>query len=179
MFCIANSKNNLLINEQIKVPQVLVIGPNGEQTGVKTIKDALTLANYAGLDLVLIGPNGTPPVCKLMDYNKYKYEKSKKEKAALKKQRATLQELKEFRLSPSIDVGDFETKIKQVTKSLEKGDKIKVTIRFRGRQLAHTDLGKEVLRKFAERLSDISDIEQDAKLDGKNMIMLLMPKKVK
>lgn len=179
VFCIANSKNNLLINEQIKVPQVLVIGPNGEQTGVKTIKDALTLANYAGLDLVLIGPNGTPPVCKLMDYNKYKYEKSKKEKAALKKQRATLQELKEFRLSPSIDVGDFETKIKQVTKYLEKGDKIKVTIRFRGRQLAHTDLGKEVLRKFAERLSDISDIEQDAKLDGKNMIMLLMPKKVK
>lgn len=179
MFCIANSKNNLLINEQIKVPQVLVIGPNGEQTGVKTIKDALTLANYAGLDLVLIGPNGAPPVCKLMDYNKYKYEKSKKEKAALKKQRATLQELKEFRLSPSIDVGDFETKIKQVTKYLEKGDKIKVTIRFRGRQLAHTDLGKEVLRKFAERLSDISDIEQDAKLDGKNMIMLLMPKKVK
>ena len=79
VFCIANSKNNLLINEQIKVPQVLVIGPNGEQTGVKTIKDALTLANYAGLDLVLIGPNGTPPVCKLMDYNKYKYEKSKKE----------------------------------------------------------------------------------------------------
>ena len=130
---IANSKNNLLINEQIKVPQVLVIGPNGEQTGVKNINDALTLASYAGLDLVLINPNGNPPVCKLMDYNKYKYERNKKEKDALKKQRASMQELKEFRLSPQIDVGDFETKLKQVTKYLEKGDKIKLTIRFRGR----------------------------------------------
>ena len=176
---IANSKNNLLINEQIKVPQVLVIGPNGEQTGVKSIKDALTLASYAGLDLVLINPNGNPPVCKLMDYNKYKYEKNKKEKEALKKQRASMQELKEFRLSPSIDVGDFETKLKQVTKYLEKGDKIKLSIRFRGRQLAHTELGKEVLERFADRLKEISDIEQEAKLDGKNMIMLLMPKKNK
>ena len=179
MFYIANSKDNLLINEQIKVPQVLVIGPNGEQTGVKAIQDALTLANYAGLDLVLISPNGNPPVCKLMDYKKYKYEKSKKEKDALKKQRASMQELKEFRLSPVIDVGDFETKIKQVTKYLEKGDKIKLSIRFRGRQMAHTELGKEVLDKFAERLTDISEIEQEAKLDGKNMIMLLIPKKNK
>ena len=176
---IANSKNNLLINEQIKVPQVLVIGPNGEQTGVKNINDALTLASYAGLDLVLISPNGNPPVCKLMDYNKYKYERNKKEKEALKKQRASMQELKEFRLSPSIDVGDFETKLKQVTKYLEKGDKIKLSIRFRGRQLAHTELGKEVLERFADRLKDISEIEQEAKLDGKSMIMLLMPKKNK
>lgn len=176
---IANSKNNLLINEQIKVPQVLVIGPNGEQTGVKNINDALTLASYAGLDLVLINPNGNPPVCKLMDYNKYKYERNKKEKEALKKQRASMQELKEFRLSPSIDVGDFETKLKQVTKYLEKGDKIKLSIRFRGRQLAHTELGKEVLERFADRLKEISEIEQEAKLDGKSMIMLLMPKKNK
>ena len=132
VFYIANSKNDLLINEQIKVPQVLVIGPNGEQTGVKSINDALTLANYASLDLVLIGPNGNPPVCKLMDYKKYKYEKNKREKDALKKQRASMQEIKEFRLSPSIDVGDFETKIKQVTKYLEKGDKIKVTITAAG-----------------------------------------------
>ena len=179
MFYIANSKNNLLINDQIKVPEVLVIGPNGEQTGVKLIQDARTLASYASLDLVLISPNGNPPVCKLMDYNKYKYEKNKKEKDALKKQRASMQELKEFRLSPSIDVGDFETKIKQVTKYLEKGDKIKLTIRFRGRQLAHTELGAEVLNKFADRLKDISDIEQEAKLDGKNMMMLLIPKKNK
>ncbi len=179
MFYIANSKNNLLINEQIKIPQVLVIGPNGEQTGVKSTKDALTLANYAGLDLVLIGPNGNPPVCKLMDYKKYKYEKSKKEKDALKKQRASMQNLKEFRLSPQIDVGDFETKIKQVTKYLEKGDKIKVTIKFRGRQMAHTELGSDVLLRFAEKLKDYSEIEQEPKLDGKNMIMLLIPKKTK
>ena len=179
MFYIANSKNNLLINDQIKVPEVLVIGPNGEQTGVKSIQDARTLASYASLDLVLISPNGNPPVCKLMDYNKYKYERNKKEKDALKKQRASMQELKEFRLSPSIDVGDFETKIKQVTKYLEKGDKIKLTIRFRGRQLAHTELGAEVLNKFADRLKDISEIEQEAKLDGKNMMMLLIPKKNK
>lgn len=167
----------MLINEQIKVPQVLVIGPNGEQTGLKSIQDAQTLASYAGLDLVLISPNGNPPVCKLMNYNKFKYEKSKKEKAAMKRQKETMQELKEFRLSPVIDVGDFETKLRQVTKYLEKGDKIKVSIRFKGRQMAHTEIGKEVLDRFAERLKDISDIELKPKLDGRNMIMLLMPKK--
>lgn len=177
MFYIANSKVNLLINEQIKSPQVLVIGPNGEQTGVKSIEDALTLASYAGLDLVLIGPNGNPPVTKLMDYNKYKYERSKKEKEALKKQRATMQELKEFRLSPSIDVGDFETKINQVTKYLLKGDKIKLSIRFKGRQMAHTDLGMEVLNKFASRLEELAEVEQAPKLDGRNMFMMLIPKK--
>lgn len=176
VFQIANAKGNLLVNEQIRVPQVLVIGPNGEQTGVKSINDALTLATYAGLDLVLINQNGNPPVCKLMDYNKFKYEKNKKEKEALKKQRSTMHEVKEFRLSPSIDIGDFETKIKQVTKYLEKGDKIKVTIRFKGRQLAHTDIGREVLNRFAEKLSDVSLIESQPKMDGKNMMMLLAPK---
>ncbi len=177
VFYIANTKNNLLINEQIKVSQVLVIGPNGEQVGVKPIADALTLANYAGLDLVLLSPNANPPVCKVMDYNKYKYERAKKEKEALKKQRANMSELKEFRLSPVIDVGDFETKIKQVTKYLKKGDRIKVTIRFKGRQMAHTEIGKDVLLKFAARLEDLSVVEQQPKLDGRSMIMLLTPKK--
>ena len=171
--------NELPINENIRVEELMVIGPNGEKMGLKKLNDALTLAGYAGLDLVLMNGNGVPAVAKIMDYNKYRYEKQKKLKESQKKAREANKELKEYRLSVTIDVGDFETKIKQVTKYLEKGDKIKVTIRFRGRQLAHTDLGKEVLRKFAERLSDISDIEQDAKLDGKNMIMLLMPKKVK
>ena len=157
----------------------MVIGPNGEQLGVKPLSDALTLASAAGFDLVQMGGKPEEPVCKLMDYNKYKYERNKKEKDALKKQRASMQELKEFRLSPQIDVGDFETKLKQVTKYLEKGDKIKLTIRFRGRQLAHTELGIEVLNKFADRLTDISEIEQEAKLDGKNMMMLLIPKKNK
>ena len=177
VFFIASSKNGLLINEQIRVSQVLVIGPNGEQVGVKSTQDALTLASYAGLDLVLINPNGNPPVCKVMDYNKFKYEKAKKEKAALKKQKAAITETKEFRLSPTIDVGDIETKLKNVTKYLEKGDKIKLSIRFKGRQMAHTDLGKDVLVKFAARLEGIAEIEQQPKLDGRSMTMLLAPKK--
>lgn len=177
VFHIANMKNNLPINEQITATTVLVIGPNGEQMGVKPINDALTLASYASLDLVLISPNANPPVTKIMDYNKFKYEKSKKAKEALKKQKANLSELKEFRLSPVIDVGDIETKLRQVTKYLVKGDKIKLSIRFKGRQMAHTDLGKEVLEKFAERLSEYADIDQPAKLDGRNMTMLLTPKK--
>ena len=177
VFFIASNKNNQPINEQIKASHVLVIGPNGEQVGVKPIQDALTLANYAGLDLVMLNPNQDPPVCKVMDYNKYRYEKQKKEKEALKKQKANSSELKEFRLSPVIDVGDFDTKLKQVTKYLEKGDKIKLSIRFKGRQMAHTELGREVLDKFAARLENISTIEQNAKLDGRTMIMLLAPKK--
>lgn len=180
VFFIANNKNNLpMINEQIKASNVLVIGPNGEQVGVKAISDALTLANYAGLDLVMLNPNQNPPVCKVMDYNKYRYEKQKKEKEALKKQKANNSEVKEFRLSSVIDVGDFETKLRQVTKYLEKGDKIKLSIRFKGRQMAHTELGKEVLEKFAARLEDISIVEQNAKLDGRSMTMLLAPKKEK
>ncbi len=180
VFLIASNKGNQpMINEQIKASSVLVIGPNGEQVGVKPIQDALTLANYAGLDLVMLNPNQNPPVCKVMDYNKYRYEKQKKEKEALKKQKASSADLKEFRLSPVIDIGDFETKLRQVTKYLEKGDKIKLSIRFKGRQMAHTELGKEVLEKFAARLEEISIIEQQAKLDGRSMIMLLAPKKDK
>ena len=177
VFFIANNKNNMLINDQIKVKEVLVIGPNGEQVGVKSIQDALTLASYAALDLVLISPNANPPVCKVMDYNKFRYEKQKKEKEALKRQKANMSELKEFRLSPVIDVGDFETKLKQVTKYLQKGDKIKLSIRFKGRQMAHTEIGKDVLLRFSARLSELSDIEQQPKLDGRSMTMLLTPKK--
>ncbi len=169
----------MLINDQIRVPEVLVIGPNGEQVGVKSISDALTLAGYAALDLVLISPNANPPVCKLMDYNKFRYEKQKKQKEALKRQKANQSELKEYRLSPVIDVGDFETKLRNATKYLEKGDRIKLTVRFKGRQMAHTELGKEVLDKFAERVEDLADIEQKPKLEGRTMTMLLIPKKDK
>ena len=176
---IAKNNNNMLINDQIKVPEVLVIGPNGEQVGVKTIQDARTLATYAALDLVLISPNANPPVCKVMDYNKFRYEKQKKQKEALKKQRANMSELKEYRLSPVIDVGDFETKLRNATKYLEKGDRIKLTIRFKGRQMAHTELGADVLNRFAERVKDYADIEQKPKLDGRTMTMLLIPKKDK
>ena len=169
----------MLINDQIRVPEVLVIGLNGEQVGVKSISDALTLAGYAALDLVLISPNANPPVCKLMDYNKFRYEKQKKQKEALKRQKANMSELKEYRLSPVIDVGDFETKLRNATKYLEKGDRIKLTVRFKGRQMAHTELGKEVLDKFADRVQEIADIEQKPKLEGRTMTMLLIPKKDK
>ncbi len=177
VFFIANNKNGLLINEQIKASNVLVIGPHGEQMGVKSLKDALTLASYASLDLVLMNANGNPPVCKIMDYNKFRYEKNKKEKEALKKQRASYSETKEFRLSSVIDVGDFETKIRQVSKYLLKGDKIKVTIRFKGRQMTHTELGEDVMNRFAEKLSDIAQVTEKPKLDGRTMTMMLTPKK--
>ncbi len=176
---IANNKGNQPINDQIKAREVLVIGPNGEQVGVKSIQDALTLASYANLDLVLMSPNANPPVCKVMDYNKYRYEKRKKEKEALKKQKANMSELKEYRLSPVIDVGDFETKLRNASKYLVKGDRIKLSVRFKGRQMAHTELGKEVLEQFAARVTDIADIEQHPKLDGRTMTMLLVPKKNK
>ena len=179
MFDIAKNNDNMLINDQIKCPQVLVIGPNGEQVGVKPIGDALTLASYAALDLVLISPNANPPVCKVMDYNKFRYEKQKKAKEAMKKQRASMSELKEYRLSPVIDVGDFETKLRNATKYLEKGDRIKLTVRFKGRQMAHTELGKEVLDRFAERVNELADVEQKPKLEGRQMTMLLVPKKDK
>ena len=176
---IAKNNDNMLINDQIKAREVLVIGPNGEQVGVKPIQDARTLASYASLDLVLISPNANPPVCKVMDYNKFRYEKQKKAKEALKKQKANMSELREYRLSPVIDVGDFETKLRNATKYLEKGDRIKLTIRFKGRQMAHTELGKEVLERFADRVKDYADIEQKPKLDGRTMTMLLVPKKDK
>lgn len=175
MFCIAKNSNDLLCNEQIKVSQVLVIGPNGEQMGVKNINDALTIASYAGLDLVLINGNSEPNVCKIMDYNKFKYEKAKKQKEALKKQKASNMELKEYRLSPVIDVGDFDTKVRNASKYLEKGHKVKLSIRFKGRQIAHPELAEEVLNKFASRVENFAVVEQKAKIEGRNMTMLLAP----
>lgn len=179
MFSIANKSNDLLCNEQIKVPHVLVIGPNGEQMGIKPIKDAQTIANYAGLDLVLISANSNPAVCKIMDYNKYKYEKAKKAKESKKKQQANAVEIKEYRLSPSIDIGDFETKLRNASKYLMKGHKVKLSIRFKGRQMLHTNLGEEVMNRFAEKTKEFATIEQKAKLDGRNMTMLLAPIKEK
>jgi translation initiation factor IF-3 len=174
---IAGKEKDLPINGQIKFNQVLVIGPNGEQLGVKSRSDALTLASYAGFDLVLINGTANPPVCKLLDYNKFKYEKKKKAKESLKKQHDTNAELKEFRLSVNIDKHDFDTKANNVTKYLEKGHKIKVTVRFKGREMAHTELGREVLLRFAEGLNDIAEIEQSPKLEGRSMFMGLTPKK--
>lgn len=179
MFSIANKSNDLLCNEQIKISHVLVIGPNGEQMGIKPIQDAQTIANYAGLDLVLISANSNPAVCKIMDYNKYKYERAKKAKESKKKQQANTMEIKEYRLSPSIDIGDFETKLRNASKYLIKGHKVKLSIRFKGRQMLHTDLGEEVMNRFAEKTKEFAVIEQKAKLDGRNMTMLLAPIKEK
>lgn len=157
----------------------MVIGPDGQQLGVKSITDALTLAGYAGFDLVLINPSAKPPVCKIMDYNRFKYENKKKQKENLKKQRESRLETKEYRLSVSIDIHDFNTRVKNASKYLEKGHKIKVTIMFRGRQMAHTELGRDVLLRFAEAVKDIAVIEQKPKLDGRFMTMLLAPNKEK
>lgn len=169
--------NELPINENIKLEELMVIGPNGEKMGVKKIKDALTLANYAGLDLVLMSENSVPPVAKIMDYNKYKYEKQKKLKETQKKQREANKEMKEYRLSVTIDVGDFETRRKNAKEYLEKGHKIRAFIRFKGRQMARPELGKDVLLKFADALSDVSVIEIEPKLEGRQMAVILAPKK--
>lgn len=155
----------------------MVIGPNGEQLGVKSKQDALTLAGYAGFDLVLMSENSNPPVCKIMDYNKFKYEKNKKLKEAQKKQRIANIDIKEFRLSVTIDKHDFDTRVKNARKALIKGDKTKISIRFKGRQIAHPELAKDVLLKFKEEVSDISDVEISPKMEGRSMFMQLTPKK--
>ena len=156
----------------------MVIGPNGEQMGVKKLNDALTLASYAGLDLVLMSPGGENKVAvgKIMDYNKFKYEKKKKIKMQQKQQRENTKELKEYRLSYNIDIGDFQTRVKNARNYLIKGHKIKGSLRFRGREMSHTEEGKKVLLRFADELSEFSSIEQEPKLEGRNMSIILTPK---
>lgn len=165
------------INEQIRAKEMMVIGPNGEQLGVKSKQDALTLAKYAGFDLVLMSDSANPPVCKIMDYNRFRYEKKKKAKDAMKKQREAIVETKEYRLSITIDIHDFNTRVKNARKNLEKGAKIKASIKFKGRQISHPELAKEVLIRFSDELSDIADVELAPKLDGRSMYMQLTPKK--
>ena len=144
--------------------------------GTKKLSDALTIANYAGLDLVLM--NGTPghAVGKIMDYNRYRYERQKKQKEAMKKQRESNKEMKEYQFSVTIDVHDFETKGNQAKKFLNGGDKVKVSIRFRGRELGHPEIGTEVMSRFAEYCSDAAAVEKPAKMEGRNMLMFLAPK---
>ena len=178
VFDIANNKDNL-INEQIRAKEMMVIGPNGEQLGVKKRQDALTLASYAGFDLVLINQNANPQVCKIMDYNKFKYENKKRQKENLKKQRESNLELKEYRLSVTIDVHDFNTRVNNSQKYLVKGHKVKASIRFRGREMAHTDLGLKVLIRFSDALKEVSVVEQKPLLEARTMTMLLAPKKEK
>lgn len=176
--CIARERD-LFINEQIRAKEVMVIGPNGEQLGVKPIKDALTLANYAGFDLVLMNPGGKPPVCKIMDYNRYKYENKKKQKENLKKQREANLEMKEYKLSVTIDVHDFNTKLNNASKYLKKGHKVRVSIRFKGREISHANLGKDVLTRFADATKEFATIETMPKLEGRIMFLILAPIKEK
>lgn len=172
-------EKEMYINENIRAKEVMVIGPKGEQLGVKPIADALTLANYAGFDLVMINNNGATPVCKIMDYNKFKYENKKKQKENIKKQRENNLEIKEYRLSVTIDIHDFNTRVKNSSKYLEKGHKVKVSIKFKGREMAHPELGKEVLDRFAKEVESLATPEAAPKMEGRFMTMMLIPNKEK
>ncbi|MCI9200728.1 MAG: translation initiation factor IF-3 [Lachnospiraceae bacterium] len=163
------------MNEQIRDKEVRVIGENGEQLGVMPSREALRLAEEAGLDLVKIAPTAKPPVCKIVDYGKFRYEQARKEKEARKKQKII--EIKEIRLSPNIDTNDLNTKMNAARKFISKGDKVKITLRFRGREMAHMANSKHILDDFAEALSDIASIEKAPKVEGRSMTMFLTEKR--
>lgn len=167
--------SELMINEQIRDKEVRLVGENGEQLGIMSSKDAYKLAKEANLDLVKIAPTAKPPVCKIIDYGKFRYEQARKDKEAKKKQKTV--EVKEIRLSPNIDVNDLNTKMNQTRKFLTSGNKVKVSVRFRGRELAHTASGKVILDQFAEKVSDIAVIDKPAKLEGRSMVMFLSEKR--
>jgi translation initiation factor IF-3 len=164
-----------MINEQIRDREVRLIGPDGEQVGVVSSREAQKIADEAGLDLVKIAPNAKPPVCKVIDYGKYRYELARKEKDAKKKQKTV--ELKEIRLSPNIDTNDLNTKVNAARKFLSKGNKVKITLRFRGREMAHMNSSKHILDDFAEKLSDIAGVEKAPKIEGRSISMVLAEKK--
>ncbi len=152
-----------------------MIGENGEQLGIMSARDALKLAREAELDLVKVAPKAQPPVCKIIDYGKYRYEMARKDREAKKKQKTI--EIKEVRLSPNIDTNDLNTKVNQARKFISKGNKVKVTLRFRGRELAHVNSSKVILDEFAEKLADIAVVEKPAKFEGRSMIMFLTEKR--
>lgn len=164
-----------MINEQIKDKEVRLIGAEGEQLGVVPVKEAMRLAQEAELDLVKIAPTAKPPVCKIINYGKYRYELARKEKEAKKKQKVV--ELKEIRLSPNIEANDLNTKINSTKKFIDKGNKVKITLRFRGREMAHMQSSKHILEDFAEQLSDVAIVEKAPKLEGRSMSMVLAEKK--
>ncbi len=172
--CIVISKQDLMLNEQIRDKEVRVISESGEQLGIMSAKEAYNIAVRDNLDLVKIAPNAKPPVCKIMDYGKYRFEAAKKEKEARKNQ--NIVSIKEIRLSPSTDSHDLTTKINQARKFLDKKDKVKVTVRFRGREVAYAASGEEMLNKFAQSVEDIGTIDKKPKLEGKNMFMFISPK---
>ncbi len=164
-----------MINEQIRDKEVRLVSEDGEQLGIMSSRDALKMAMDAELDLVKIAPMAKPPVCKIIDYGKYKYEQTRKDKEAKKKQKTV--ELKEVRLSPNIDTNDLNTKVNNAKKFIAKGNKVKVTLRFRGREMAHVHQSKHILDDFAALLEDVASIEKPAKLEGRNMSMVLTEKR--
>ena len=165
------------LNEEINDREVRLIGEDGEQLGIMSSDEALNIADERGLDLVKISPQAVPPVCKLMNYGKFRFEQSKREKEAKKNQHVV--EIKEIRMSPGIDVGDFNTKLKNAQKFLADGNRVKVSVRFRGREMAHTEIGKTLLEKFAEQCAEVSTMEKSAKMEGRNMSIFLAPKAAK
>jgi len=167
--------SELILNEQIRDKEVRLIGENGEQLGIMSSRDALKLAREAELDLVKIAPNAQPPVCKIIDYGKYRYEQARREKEAKKKQKVI--EVKEVRLSPNIDDNDLNTKISAARKFIQKGNRVKVTLRFRGREMSHMAQSKHILDEFAEKLADVSVIEKPAKVEGRSLTLILSEKR--
>ena len=167
--------SELMINEQIRDKEVRVIGEDGQQLGIMSSKEAQALADEAGLDLIKIAPTAKPPVCRIADYGKFRYEQARKEKEAKKKQKVI--EVKEIRLSPNIDTNDLNTKSNNARKFLTKGDKVKVSLRFRGREMAHMNSSKHILDDFAESLSDIAVIDKAPKVEGRSMTMYLTEKR--
>ncbi|GIO27787.1 translation initiation factor IF-3 [Ornithinibacillus bavariensis] len=161
------------VNEKIRAKEVRLIDSNGDQLGVKTRQEALELAQKANLDLVMVAPNAKPPVCRIMNYGKFRYEQQKKDKEARKNQKVI--NVKEVRFTPGIGDHDFNTKLKNARKFLEKGDKVKAAVRFRGRAITHKELGQEVLDRFAEEVKDIATVESKPKMEGRNMFMMLAP----
>ncbi len=167
--------SNLMVNEKIREREVRLIDENGTQLGIVSTREALLKAEEAGLDLVCVSPKAVPPVCKIIDYGKYRYEIARKEKEAKKKQKII--EIKEIRMSPNIDTNDLNTKIGAARKFLSKGNKVKVSIRFRGRELAHTEESKPMLEQFAKELADVAVVEKPAKMEGRFMTMFLSEKR--
>lgn len=168
------SKEDLRINDEIRAREVRVTADDGEQLGIMSGREALALAQEKHLDLVEIAPNAKPPVCRIMDYGKYRYEQQKRDKEARKKQKTF--DIKEVKLRPGIEDHDYEVKFKNALRFLEAGDKVKVTIMFRGRELSHPELGEVLLKRMAEQLKDTVIIERAPKLEGRNMIMIVAPK---
>lgn len=162
------------LNEDIRDSEIRLIGSIGEQLGIMSAAQAQRIADEQGLDLVKISPQATPPVCKLMDYGKFRFEQGKREKEAKKNQHVV--EIKEIRMSPGIDVGDFNTKLKNAQKFLADGNRVKVSVRFRGREMAHTDIGKDLLVRFAEQCAEVATLDKEPKLEGRSMSIFLSPK---